>query len=703
MPELTRQAAEAGGELPAAKPQRRKFLPEVQALRALAVLLVVIYHLQPGWLPGGFVGVDVFFVISGFLITGHMLREVKRTGRLSLSAFWAARARRILPAALVTIAAVCLATFLLSPATQWGRIGSQALASTFYTQNWVLAADSTDYMAAGNSATPLQHFWSLAVEEQFYLFWPLLMLLAVALGRRWRGKHGRQLPAVVPVFAVVAAASLVFSIWFTATGNPAAYFITPTRIWELALGGLLAATLTYTDRWLRIRKVLALAGAAAILTAALAFSGATPFPGAAALLPVLGTMAVIAAGRTTGAASLHAVIDRKPVQWLGNVSYSLYLWHWPLVVYYRTLADRPPSPWESLLLLAASLGPAAASYYFIETPVRKAGWLSAHPWRPIGAGIVAMGLIGTLALAPGQQREQLVAERAVQTQQLLEAPPSQFGAKAMDASADKSFAGANEAIVPDPNKAVEDEFDFGDCVAQQRDAETPECEYDYRKNDGGPTVALVGDSHAGQWAPALDVLAKERGWNLVTYIHNSCPFTPERRVLEAEGKSVCTEPNAQTLERLVDRGDVDAVITSYFSSSVFEDTDTGHRPGVAGMAEYWNTLADAGIDVYPIVDTPAPRPGADPRDCVDLHYGEPERCSQPRSEGFDGQDITRESAALAPRARVVDLSDKFCGADSCPMVIGNVMLYRDFNHVTRTYMLTLVDRLGEELEAAKAE
>ncbi|HEX2247419.1 MAG TPA: acyltransferase, partial [Arthrobacter sp.] len=158
MPELTRQAAGTGGERSAAKPQRRKFLPEVQALRALAVLLVVIYHLQPGWLPGGFVGVDVFFVISGFLITGHMLREVQRTGRLSLAAFWAARARRILPAALVTIAAVCLATFLLSPATQWGRIGSQALASTFYTQNWVLAADSTDYMAAGNSATPLQHF-----------------------------------------------------------------------------------------------------------------------------------------------------------------------------------------------------------------------------------------------------------------------------------------------------------------------------------------------------------------------------------------------------------------------------------------------------------------------------------------------------------------------------------------------------------------
>ncbi|EMY36018.1 acyltransferase domain-containing membrane protein [Arthrobacter crystallopoietes BAB-32] len=684
-------------EVQTAKP--RRFLPEVQALRALAVLLVVIYHFQPGLLPGGFVGVDVFFVISGFLITGHLLRELRRTGRVSLSSFWAARARRILPASLVLIAVVCLATFFLSPATQWERIGSQALASTFYAQNWVLAVEAVDYMASGSSATALQHFWSLAVEEQFYLFWPLLVLAAALLARR-RGRS--MLAGILPALAVVAAASLAFSIWFTATGNPAAYLITPTRIWELALGGLLAVVLRDPSRHPRLRTLLALAGTGAIVAAALLYDGATSFPGAAALLPVLGAVAVIAAGRTAGAFSLHPVTDARPVQWLGNISYSLYLWHWPLVVWFRTLADRGPGPLESVLLFGASLALAALSYYFVETPVRRAGWLAQHPKRPIAAGIVAMGLIGLLAVAPVQQREQLVAERAVQTQELLASPPEDFGAAAMDGQADRSFAGPEKVIVPDPNVAVDDEFDFGDCVGQKTDAETPECTFDYSGGDGtAPTVALVGDSHAGQWTPALDAIAKERGWRLLTYIHNSCPFNPEPRTLETEGDLECTEPNRGTMERLLDRGDIDAVVTTYSASSVFEDPGTGQRPGVAGFAQYWNQLADAGIDVYPVVDTPTPRAGADPRDCVDLHYGSPERCSQPRDEAFDGKDLTREAAELAPRARVVDLSDEFCGAESCPMVVGNVMIYRDFDHVTRTYILTLTEKLEDALLAAR--
>ncbi|HEX2247646.1 MAG TPA: acyltransferase, partial [Arthrobacter sp.] len=217
----------------------RKFLPEIQALRALAVLMVVAYHLEPRWLPGGFVGVDVFFVISGFLITGHMLREVARTGTVSLRHFWGARIRRILPAALLTVVVVLVVTPLIAPMTQWPQIGIQALASTFYVQNWALAANAVDYLAATESATALQHFWSLAVEEQFYVFWPLLVLLAAYLVRKSnaRLRAGGQLRRASYsvtrcaglLFALVTAASLVFGIWYTAGGSPAAYFITPTR------------------------------------------------------------------------------------------------------------------------------------------------------------------------------------------------------------------------------------------------------------------------------------------------------------------------------------------------------------------------------------------------------------------------------------------------------------------------------------------
>ena len=683
---------------------RRKFLPEIQALRALAVLMVVAYHLEPRWLPGGFVGVDVFFVISGFLITGHMLREVERTGTLSLRNFWAARVRRILPAALLTIVVVLAATLLLAPMTQWAQVGTQALASTFYLQNWVLAADSVDYLAAADSATALQHFWSLAVEEQFYLFWPLLVLLAIAVIRKRRStfrsaaRHSGPSPVrlAVVLFALVTAASLAFALWFTYTGNPAAYFITPTRIWELGLGGLLAAGLSYTERWQQLRSLLALAGLATIAAAAFLLDGADPFPGAAALLPVLGTMAVIAAGRTSGRLSLHRVVDLKPVQWTGNISYSLYLWHWPLVVFYKALAGKEPGPAPSLLLLTASFALAAISFYWVETPIRKFGWLNVRAWRPLAAGAAATALVGTLAFVPGNQQERILAERAEQGKALLADPPADLGVGAMTRAADRTFTADSQVIVPDPGLAAEDNFDVGDCASPADSPETRECTFGDKDSDF--TVALVGDSHAAQWFAALEPIAKERGWRLLTYLHNSCPFNPEMRLAERDGNLACTEPNEKTMERLTGGGDVDAVVTSYYASANFVNSETGHRPGAAGFAEYWNELAEAGVDVYPIVDTPSPRrEGGLARDCVALNYGEPQDCGQPRKEGLAGEDLTQEAAELAPKARVLDFTDAFCGDTTCPAVIGNVLIYADQNHITRTYMRTLVPTLEERL------
>ncbi|WP_336712303.1 acyltransferase family protein [Arthrobacter sp. USHLN218] len=683
---------------------RRKFLPEIQALRALAVLMVVAYHLEPRWLPGGFVGVDVFFVISGFLITGHMLREVERTGTLSLRNFWAARVRRILPAALLTIGVVLAATLLLAPMTQWAQVGTQALASTFYLQNWVLAADSVDYLAAADSATALQHFWSLAVEEQFYLFWPLLVLLAVAVIRKRRStftsaaRHSGPSPArlAVVLFAWVTAASLAFALWFTDTGNPAAYFITPTRIWELGLGGLLAAALSYTERWQQLRSLLALAGLATIAAAAFLLDGADPFPGAAALLPVLGTMAVIAAGRTSGRLSLHRLVDLKPVQWTGNISYSLYLWHWPLIVFYKTLAGKEPGPAPSLLLLAASFALAALSFYWVETPVRKFGWLNLRAWRPLAAGAAATVLVGTLAFVPGNQQERILAERAEQGEALLASPPDDLGGGAMTKAADRTFTADSHVIVPDPGLAAKDVFNGKDCASLAESTETRECAFGDKDSDF--TVALVGDSHAAQWFAALEPIAKERGWRLLTYLHNSCPFNPEMRLEERDGNLECTEPNEQTMERLTGGGDVDAVVTSYYAGANFVNSKTGHRPGAAGFAEYWNDLADAGVDVYPIVDTPLPRrEGGLARDCVALNYDEPQECGQARKDGLAGKDLTREAAGLAPKARVLDFTDAFCGDTTCPAVIGNVLIYADQNHITRTYMRTLVPTLEERL------
>ncbi|NKX52045.1 acyltransferase, partial [Arthrobacter deserti] len=370
-------------------------------------------------------------------------------------------------------------------------------------QNWLLAANSADYSASAEPATALQHFWSLAVEEQFYVLWPLLVLPAAALARRTGTAPVRR---AVPLLAAATAASLAFGIWFTATGNPAAYFITPVRIWELGLGGLLAAVPAAAGRRPFLRSLMAAAGLAAIVAAAFLFSARTPFPGAAALVPVLGTAAVIAAGQTAGPLSVQPLVNLKAVQWTGNISYSLYLWHWPLIVFFKDLTGSGPGPLQSLALLAGSVALAALSFHFVENPVRRSGWLAAAAWRPLAGAAGGTAVVASLCLVPAGLHEQVLAGRAGQVRQLLAEPPAKFGAAAMASRADQTFVGQDRVIVPDPANARADRSPLGDCAAAVEDPATPECSLGHR--DGRYTLALVGDSHAAHWFAALEPVAK---------------------------------------------------------------------------------------------------------------------------------------------------------------------------------------------------
>ena len=252
--------------------------PEIQALRAVAVSLVLVYHFWPAELRGGYVGVDVFFAISGFLITTQLLREVDRTGRLSMTAFWARRARRILPAALVVLLFCALATVLFVPEIYWRQFFGEMRASTEYAQNWHLAAAAVRYGAADSAPTSLQHFWSLSAEEQFYLVWPILILLAVSVAGL-RDVRIRRASMALVMLALVAG-SLTYGINRTAADPAAAYFVTPTRAWEFGMGGLVALLPSFETAWPALRSALSWLGLGAIAFAAVTFDAATPFPAA---------------------------------------------------------------------------------------------------------------------------------------------------------------------------------------------------------------------------------------------------------------------------------------------------------------------------------------------------------------------------------------------------------------------------------------
>ena len=678
-------------------PVPRRFLPEVQALRALAVTLVVVYHFYPAAAPGGFVGVDVFFVISGFLITSHLLREAQATGRVSLPAFWAARIRRIMPAATVTVVAVLAATLLWWPISQWPEISRQAIASLLSVENWVLAADSVDYLAADNAPTALQHFWSLGVEEQFYLAWPLLVMLAAAVALRMRRRRDAAArPASTPLrplgaalFAAVLLVSLVLSIRLVRQGDPAAYFVTTARVWELAAGGLVAALLPATG-WSagpRLRTATALAGVGILVAVAVTYTDRTPFPGPGAILPVVGTLAIIAAGRTRGTGSLHPVTDARPVQWVGDISYSLYLWHWPIAVVAAHLLARHFHWWEALGLVALSLVLADLSHRWVEVPARRWKLLALRPWRAVMAGALVTGVALGIAVVPEARAAWVEHAQTRAAQMLRAAPPQGFGAAAWTTDDGASFV-SGSAIAPAPTRAGLDVPAWRDCIADVYADAVKECTFG--DATGTVDIALVGDSHAGQWIGVLDAIAREKHWRLSTYVRNSCPFTAVPRTFERARHTSCTRTNEQVLSALeTSRPDL-VLISSWTGSSFVSDP----RPGFA--AEFARLRASGSLPIV-IRDTPwGTEDGTGyVRDCVAAHAADPHTCDLPRKSA-----VHTDGAADAARAAgvaVIDPTSWICGVSTCPAVVGNVLVWRDRNHISNTYMLTMQPELERTL------
>ncbi|MEV0953085.1 acyltransferase family protein [Promicromonospora sp. NPDC050249] len=675
---------------------QRKFLPEVQALRALAVALVIVYHLEPRLVPGGFIGVDVFFVISGFLISGHMLREVRETGRLSLARFWANRARRILPAGLLVIGLTSAVSTWVIASSEWLNLQRQALASIFYVQNWLLARDSVDYLAADNAPTPFQHFWSLAVEEQFYLLWPLVVVVMAALAVRTAraGRRPRVGRWVFAGFGVLVAASFVWSVLEVQAQDPSAYFVTTTRLWELGAGGMLAVVLRHTERFALARAFLALAGLGTIAAGAFLMSSETPFPGVAALVPVLGTVAVIAAGRTHGAGSLTWLVDRSWVQWLGNVSYSAYLWHFPVIVFFVAWADRDPRPFESVGLLALALVAAQASYTLVEQPLRTARWARRGNTRVLVAAAVAMAVTSVVALVPGYRAAQEEQEWVERADVVTIAEGSGFGAEAVHDGIFPAYVTDERVLVPnvaDLGKELAPMFSNG-CTSGEADGVTKGCTFG--DTTGEHTIALVGDSHMRMLGTPLVSIAEKNGWRVRTYLHNSCPFALEPRTLP--GGPACVEANQATLEDLL-ADPPDVVVTTFYSGSEFRPSGSGRPPGVEGLRQVWDELEDAGSRVIVIAD--APRPRGDVTECVADHQADPARCDVSRAEALDqpGARTLRQAVEESGRVELVDLTDYYCDSERCPAVVGNVLVYRDGNHVTDTYARSLQPYLAEAI------
>ena len=658
---------------------------DIQGLRAIAVLLVLAFHLWPDRIGGGYVGVDVFLVISGYLITAHLVRQPPRTAS-DVGRFWARRLRRLLPASLVVIAATVIAGVAIFPVTRLAPLATDALASALYAENWRLALSSIDYLAARAPASPLQHYWSLAVEEQFYLVWPLLIGLFM-LSRR----ASLLVVGVIATLLLSVAASIAWT-----SGDPSvAYFATPTRLWELAAGGLLAIVMPSLPRpTAGIRAILAWAGILLIAVAAAWFTSATPFPGIAAMVPVAGSLLVLFADSREGRFSPGMVLRLKPVQFVGNTSYSIYLWHFPLVVFATFLLGGHLTIAPKIVIVVATFALAWLTRIFIEDPARRSPWLRPS-LRTFGMAGAATLLVVALTFAPAVRIASVEAQADSERAQVIASNDGCFGAQALATPGCPVSAGTS--TLPVPERAIDDfSAAYADgCLVPTPYREVATCQYGVRDHPAY-RIALVGNSHAAQWLPTLQELAGDRSMSITTYLAVGC--MPTGATLVIDSPQGCLDWGNRVAEQTA-TGGFDLIVFS--AASVFDVANMAPDASFRAKADGYLSVLKAWTDTPVLVIRDAPFPGFDIPECVASHgVGE---CNGARDSWVMTDPLAAAAAAqelARPGLSTVDLNDLFCSDLTCYAAIGGVLVYVDYSHFGSTFARTLAPYLAPALDSA---
>lgn len=630
-------------------------------------------------MAAGFIGVDVFFVISGFLITGLLLRELEATGRIALGGFYARRVRRLLPlAAFTLLGTLALGWWLLAPIDRGDLFGS-VRAAALYVANWRFAGQATDYFAPDLNSSATLHFWSLAIEEQFYAIWPLVLIAAGFLATRLR----RSVRAAsIGALTGIVVASLVASLMLTSSLGTVAFFLTPLRLWELGAGGLLA--LAAARGWSpggALSTALLASSTALLLTGFIIIGPTTPFPGAAALIPVLAALGYLAAGLGRRV----PILDHPLLVWVGQRSYAWYLLHWPAILFMPALAARLgwrlSAHFATALAVAGSLALAALVHRGIENPLRAAPALKRSHRRTLTLGIALTLIPITIvasARAQGADRSG-VGELTMTAEQARGDEPTQ-GSRSCYRRITSPALGT-PCVVGDP--------------------------------EGGKTVVMFGDSKALQWVPAIDAIGVARGWRVLFFGKSGCtvasvPLHSPR--LERPYRECARWADAfrSAIARL---GAVDLFVTGRSTGyATLLRSEDGSPVPEERVPQVWQDAVSEGFGPLvaraPLVllaDSPlAPE---DPTTCLSLFAAAPERCMFPRA-GAVGRDLMlleAEEAALGDRLIIIDPTPLICPRDPCRVATSQgIPMYRDPSHLTATYARTLAPRLGDLIDTELA-
>ncbi len=752
-----------------------RFRPDIEGLRAVAVGVVLLYHARLAGFHGGYVGVDVFFVVSGFLITRLLLGEHARRGGISLPGFWARRIRRLLPASILVIVATLIAAhWLIDPLAQ-RDLAWDATWSSLFSMNLALTRRGVDYLRAGLAPSPLRHDWSLSLEEQFYLVWPLVTAVALRIGRR-AGSGARSV--LVGVVVGGWTASLLASAVLTRAHATFAYYMLPTRAFELLTGAALALGAPALARLGAARPttvdLAGWVGLAAVLASAVGMTDRTPFPGVAALVPVLGTAAVIVAGVRSRSAGPAVVLSAAPLQWVGARSYAIYLWHWPALVMLDARYG-PLSVGARLGVLAGTLAVSAVSYRLVEHPVRHSAYLAEVPARSYAAGAwMVAGALG-VAVVTMVARPELSTTTVVAAPTLItvtgdavgipgsatapssgptspsgptSSPPSvqpgptgstgpaaSPGTTGSTAPAGPAASSPRTVAAPGGQAALLDELDRliaanqpllaqsvgitqvpanlnpglgrvrGDkpavydngCILDPGQSVPKPCVYG--DPNGTTTVVLYGDSHAAQWFEAMRLVAERHRWRLVVMTKKRCPSAA---IPTQEMTTECFTWRDNVVARIGQLHPDLVVMSGYrYKAAGWTGSMSPDRAWERGLNDTLTAMRPLARQILVLGDTPTPV--GDIPSCVSSHVRAVRSCVMTRQQATrPGRLAAEQRAATAHQASFIPTSDWLCTAKACPVIVGNVLAYRDDSHITSATARLLVPYVDVALRAALA-
>lgn len=692
--------------------------PDIQGLRAFAVIAVVLDHLL-GWPRSGFVGVDVFFVLSGFLITGLLLREHDRSGRISFVGFYKRRAKRILPAAVLVLLTTTAASFLVfNTGRAWNTLWD-AIWAFFFVANWRQASIGTDYFAAGGPVSPLQHYWSLAVEEQFYFIWPWLMLGLFAITANiFKGRANPRIVAGIAM-AVITAGSLAWSIWDTNNNPSVAYFSTTSRAWELGIGAILACGASVLPRIpTLLRPFLAWAGLVGMVVSLFVIDPQGGFPGPSALLPVLSTALVIAAGTGTSQHRFLAPLTNRVSRYVGDISYSLYLWHFPAIILVGSLADltNPLVIWGVLGVTAAC---SVYSYHLVEDPIRKSTWLTENPKRRERSGgplfsdayrLTALSALAVLTVAVVVPVLQPPARTVVAS--TVAKAPSTASAAATVSPAGPELAKLQPQILkalsadswPSGNPSMDDAINgpqaADDIAACGKGPTVDDGDCTFGDPQATKTAFIIGDSVAMTYAGVLrTAIGEASGWNLKVYSIFGCTFTD--RLVASPGSSDACPARKQLAIDEINATKPDVVFVSNTYEARIPNGES--QPLSAGdwSASTMKLVSQFQGAAKKVVFLAPPPSEIDIKKCYN-RVTAPNSCITRVTNQWFSTAKAETDMAKQVKGEWVDSKPWFCApSGDCPSFVGSTATKLDLVHMTPEYGQMIAPSVGEQLKSQK--